>query len=120
MSIIFAAAQPVWVFHTGCCMLPLSHRTAGAPPVQAAHRSVSYPFICCCIQVVQHCHAMNVVHRDLKPENFLFAVQAVCRTVFYSVRPARLPMISSAHRVGARDAPGVFEPLQHVYPSRSH
>lgn len=29
-----------------------------------------------CPQVVQHCHAMNVVHRDLKPENFLFAVSA--------------------------------------------
>jgi hypothetical protein len=28
----------------------------------------------CLLQVVQHCHAMNVVHRDLKPENFLFAV----------------------------------------------
>lgn len=25
------------------------------------------------LQVVQHCHAMNVVHRDLKPENFLFS-----------------------------------------------
>eukprot|EP00775_Hariotina_reticulata_P001153 gene1153-1493_t len=24
------------------------------------------------LQVVQHCHSMNVVHRDLKPENFLF------------------------------------------------
>jgi serine/threonine protein kinase len=28
------------------------------------------------VQVVQHCHAMNVVHRDLKPENFLFAVSS--------------------------------------------
>jgi serine/threonine protein kinase len=35
------------------------------------------------LQVVQHCHAMNVVHRDLKPENFLFAVStpAACVTL---------------------------------------
>jgi serine/threonine protein kinase len=34
---------------------------------------------CCCavLQVVQHCHSMNVVHRDLKPENFLFKVWGV-------------------------------------------
>ncbi len=25
------------------------------------------------VQVVSHCHAMNVIHRDLKPENFLFS-----------------------------------------------
>jgi serine/threonine protein kinase len=42
--------------------LPFTSRTRTPPPhTTRAHTP----------QVVQHCHAMNVIHRDLKPENFL-------------------------------------------------
>jgi serine/threonine protein kinase len=74
-SIMRTLLQVRWSLHyrRADCVSSLGGILMQAPHKMGPCAAMLMCFLCC-MQVVQHCHSMNVVHRDLKPENFLFKV----------------------------------------------